>query len=153
MPGGDERFRRYQDVGADFLEEARRRAEEFLNDFSKVGDSTHRQAHGAVDDMVGGSRRNTGLIVNAVRDEMAAQLSLLGIATKRDLEDLERRLVARFSTPPATPPTARKAGPAKKQGTARKAAPAKTAGARKRGAAGSGPPPAAGSEPTATGEA
>jgi polyhydroxyalkanoate synthesis regulator phasin len=172
MADGEERFRRYHETGADFIEEARSRAQEFLNEFARMGGSSQRQAQGAFDDMVEGSRRNTGLIVNSIRDEIATQLSLLGFATKQDLEDLERRLVARFSAMTASPPEAggraeKKAGPtgkagakgagvkkgaAKKAGPATKASPGKKAPPAKKTQQ-AGPAQEAGPAEKATGEA
>jgi hypothetical protein len=132
MPGGDDRFKRYHEASADFFEVARSRAEEFLGEFARMGGSTQRQAHGAIDEVVEGSRRSTGLIVDAIRDEIAAQLSSLGFATKRDLEDLERRLVARFSAPVEAAPVP--AGPGAKQGSGGKTGSTKAAATRKSGA-------------------
>lgn len=88
----DDRFRKYQEAGADFLETARARAEEFLRELSKAGDSTQRQGKDALDDLVEGSRRGTEHLIGSIRDEVRSQLSLLGLATKEDLAALERRL-------------------------------------------------------------
>src|SRR5690349_11031814 len=105
----DDRFRRYQEVGADFLEVARRRAEEFLQELANIGDTTQKQAHGALDELVEGSRKGTEQILVSLRNEVTSQLSLLGIATKDDLAALERRLTGRVE--PATKP---RESPAKK---------------------------------------
>lgn len=161
----DDPFRRYQGAGADFLELARVRVEEFLTELARMGASTQREAQSAVDEAVEGSRRGTEFIINSIREEIASQLSLLGVATKRDLDDLERRLIARFSTPASSTPVAaavppvKKALPAKKarstekQGPAKKPAPVKKAAGKKGAAKKAGPAMKAGPAEKATGEA
>ena len=114
----DERFKKYQDAGADFLETARVRAEEFLRELSKAGESTQRQGRGALDDLLEGSRKGTEQMIESIRSEIRSQLSLLGLATKEDLAALERRL------------SGTRAAPAKKTATktsaAKRTAPRKT---------------------------
>jgi polyhydroxyalkanoate synthesis regulator phasin len=88
----DDRFKKYQEAGADFLETARARAEEFLRELSKVGESTQKQGRGALDDLVDESRKGTEQVIASIRSEIRSQLSLLGLATKEDLAALERRL-------------------------------------------------------------
>jgi polyhydroxyalkanoate synthesis regulator phasin len=142
----DDRFKKYQEAGAEFLEAARIRAEEFLQELARMGDSTQKQAQGAMDDFVGGGRKGTEQILTTIRREITAQLSQLGLATKQDLTDLERRLRgaagaggAGPAPVPATPP--KKAAPAKaapKKATAAKGAadkaPAKKKAAGKKAA-------------------
>jgi polyhydroxyalkanoate synthesis regulator phasin len=111
----DDRFKRYQEAGAEFLEAARTRAEEFLRELAQMGDSTQRQAQDAVDDLVEGGRKGTEQILTSIRREITTQLSQLGLATKDDLADLEGRLAGRGDGPP--PP-----------GAARGAAAGETAG-------------------------
>jgi polyhydroxyalkanoate synthesis regulator phasin len=130
--GRDDRFKRYQEAGADFLEVARTRAEEFLEELARVGDSTQKQAQGALDELVGGSRKGTEQILATIRKEVTSQLALLGIATKDDLAALERRLTGRVE--PATTgaaSAAQKTAPAQKAAPVKKAAPAKKAAAKK----------------------
>jgi polyhydroxyalkanoate synthesis regulator phasin len=147
----DDRFKRYQEAGADFLETARTRAEEFLRELAKLGDSSQKQAQGTVDDLVEGGRKGTEQILATIRREITAQLSQLGLATKQDLEDLERRLTAANAPVPgpeptpggmsadlaqkvtATKATTKKAAPAKSpaEKAAAKKAPAKKAAAKK----------------------
>jgi polyhydroxyalkanoate synthesis regulator phasin len=121
----DDRFKKYQEAGADFLEGARSRAEEFLEELAKVGDTTQKQAHGALDELVEGSRKGTEQLLASIRKEVTSQLALLGIATKDDLAALERRLTGR-----AGPATRGAGSPAKKAAPAQKAA-AKKAAAKK----------------------
>lgn len=99
---GDDPFRRYQEVGAEFVEAARARADEFLRQLAQMGGSTQRQAQDAVDDLVEGGRKGTGQILTSIRREITAQLSQLGLATKDDLADLEGRLSGGGARPGAT---------------------------------------------------
>ncbi len=147
----DPRFKKVQEAGADFLETARARAEEFLRELAKAGDTTQERAHGAVDDVVEGSRKGTEQLIGSIRREISTQLGMLGLATKADLADLEARLTGRGTGGTATAP-ARKA-PAKKatakKATAKKATAKKTAGAAKTGPArnAGGPGATSGSTP------
>jgi polyhydroxyalkanoate synthesis regulator phasin len=136
MAQDDDPFKRYQEVGAGLLDVARARAEELLQDLARMGDVTRRQAGGALDELVEGSGKETEGILASIRREIAAQLSLLGIATKQDLADLERRLTAGAPAPGAGQKAPSKKAPAKK--AAAKKAPAKKAAAKK-GATKKGP--------------
>ena len=135
MAPRDDRFRKYQEAGADFLETARARAEDFLRELSKAGESTQRQGKDALDDLLEGSRKGTEQLIGSIRDEVRSQLSLLGLATKEDLAALERRLggagasrsaAAKKTTASKTTTAARKTA-AKKASASGKS----TAGARK----------------------
>ncbi len=117
---GDDRLKKAQKAGADWLETARARAEEFLRELSRATDTTEGRAQEAVNDLIEGSKKGTEQLVSSIRTEITAQLGLLGLATKADLADLERRLTGKAAG-------AKKAAPAKKAATAKKAAPAKKA--------------------------
>jgi polyhydroxyalkanoate synthesis regulator phasin len=132
--GRDDRFKSYQEAGADFLQMARARAEEFLEELARAGDTTQKQAHGALDELVEGSRKGTEQIIASIRKEVTSQLALLGIATKDDLAALERRLTGR-----AEPATRGPERAAKKGAPAQKAGPAKQAGGKKAAAQKAGP--------------
>lgn len=133
----DDRLKKVQGVGADFLETARTKAEDFLKELSRAGGGTQ----GTLDDLVVGGRRSTEQFVASVRKEVQNQLRSLGIATKSDLDALERRLSGRTTGTAAgrTSGSTTKAAAAKKAGasrstsggtgaaTARKASPAKKA--------------------------
>lgn len=137
--GPDERLRRYQEVGADFIETARTRAEEFLRDIGALGEASGRQAGTTVGDLADSGRRGTDQLFELIRREIAAQLSGLGLATKADLADLERRLTGGSAAPAGgTKPAAEKAA-ARKAATEKAAAPKKAAtkkAATKKAAAG-----------------
>lgn len=129
----DEKFKKYQEAGADFLETARARAEEFLKELAKATDSTQKQGRGTIDDLMEGSRRGTEQFISSVRKEVASQLSALGIATKDDLAALERRLTGKPA--PAKKAAAKPGTTAKRSATsksaAKKSSPRKTPAAKK----------------------
>jgi polyhydroxyalkanoate synthesis regulator phasin len=117
---GDDRLRKAQKAGADWLETARVRAEEFLRELSRATDTTEGRAQEAVNDLIEGSKKGTEQLVSSIRTEITAQLGLLGLATKADLADLERRLTGKATG-------AKKAGPAKKAAPVKKDSPGKKA--------------------------
>jgi DNA-binding protein HU-beta len=124
----DDRFKKYQEAGVDFLETARARAEEFLRELSKAGESTQRQGRDTLEDVLEGSRKGTEGMITSIRNEIRSQLSLLGLATQEDLAALERRLGGSGSTKAAA---SKKSATAKKS-SARPATAKKSAGAAKR---------------------
>ena len=128
----DDRLKKVQGAGADFLDTARARAEEFLKELAKATGDTQGRAQGAVDDLVAGGRKSTEQFVSTVRKEVQNQLGALGLATKADLAALEKKLTGKAPAASATA-TAAKA-PAAKTATAKapaKKAPAKKAPAKK----------------------
>lgn len=98
----DDRFRKVQEAGADFIETARARAEELLRELSRAGENTSDRAQGTLDEVVEGGRRGAEQLVSIIRKEISTQLSLLGLATKQDLADLERRLTSKATGTKAT---------------------------------------------------
>lgn len=127
----DDRLKKVQGVGADFLETARARAEEFLRELSRAGGDTQEKAQGALDDLMEGGRKGTEQLVSLIRKEITTQLGLLGLATKEDLAALERRLSAGTAKAAPRATTARKTAARKTAEatttTAARTAPAKTA--------------------------
>lgn len=124
----DERFKKYQEAGADFLETARVRAEEFLRELSKATDSTSKQGRDTIDDLMEGSRKGTEQFIASIRKEITSQLSALGLATKDDLAALERRLGGKAG--------AQKSAPSKTAAASKKAT--KTSSATKKAASPAG---------------
>lgn len=107
------------------METARAKAEDFLRELSRAGGDTQGRAQEALDDLVGGGRRSTEQIVSAIRKEVQNQLSSLGIATKADLDALERRLsgkVTAAETSAARSAAAAKARPAPAKAASKRAA-------------------------------
>jgi polyhydroxyalkanoate synthesis regulator phasin len=125
----DDRFKRYQEAGNEFLESARARAEEFLRELAKATETTQKQAKDQVDDLVASGRRGTDQVLDVVRREVATQLSQMGLATKKDLAALERRMTG--ATAKKAPAKAATATKTTATGTAAKKVPAKKAPAKK----------------------
>jgi polyhydroxyalkanoate synthesis regulator phasin len=88
----EDRLKRVQGAGADFLDTARARAEEFLRELAKATGDSQGRAQGAIDDLVVGGRKSTEQFVSTIRKEVQNQLGALGLATKADLAALERKL-------------------------------------------------------------
>src|ERR1700691_1224786 len=89
----DDKRKRYQDAGADLIEQARQKAEAFLREISNAGEATQHHAEAKVDNLINAGRWGADQLIDTVRKEIAAQLTSLGLATKADLEELERRLM------------------------------------------------------------
>lgn len=124
MPS-DDRLKKVSGAGADFLETARTKAEEFLRELARAGEGTSKQAQEVLDDIVGEGRKSTEQFVTAVRKEVGNQLRSLGLATKGDLADLEQRLTAQIDALSAKAPV--KAPVATAGSTARRTAAKATA--------------------------
>ena len=129
----DERFKKYQEAGADFLETARARAEDFLRELSKATDTTSKQGRDTFDDLMEGSRRGTEQFVASIRKEITTQLSALGIATKDDLAALERRLSGRAAAQKSS--GTKSSGATKKAGTSNSSSTTKKASSTRKTAA------------------
>jgi polyhydroxyalkanoate synthesis regulator phasin len=128
-------FRRYLDAGSTFTQITRTRAEELVQELVKSGALQRKEAKARVDELIERSRKSSEQLIQVVRDEVASQMSALGISS---IEDLARQvatllnrstdLVRGQEKAAATTAPAKKA-PAKK--TAAKKAPAKKAAATK----------------------
>ena len=86
------------------VELTRNRAEAIVRDLIKSGDLPGGQAAQAVRDLMERSKQNRDEILNLIRSEIRNQTESLGLASKRDIERLERR-VARLEERPAAPTT------------------------------------------------
>ena len=71
----------------------RHRAEQIVKDLVQRGDVRREQASAAVREIMDASRQSRHELVRFVRGEIQAQVANLGLASKRDLERLERRIV------------------------------------------------------------
>lgn len=141
MPQNDQ-LRRYLDAGIAFTQMTRQRAQAIVKDLVSTGELQRDQSQQFVDELVDRSRKNTEALLDTLRKEISEQLSALGIATKADLEALERRITGSnvssridTGTPGVTPATsaAKKVPATAKKATAKKKAPAakKTTAAKK----------------------
>jgi polyhydroxyalkanoate synthesis regulator phasin len=121
-------LRRYLDAGIAFTEMTRARAEGIAGELVRAGELQRDQVQNSVDDLIDRSRRNTQSLISLVRKEVTSQLSLLGLATKDDLDALEKRLTQKFA-PKKTTAAAQKSVPRATSGAGK--APAKKAPAKK----------------------
>ena len=140
MPQNDQ-LRRYLDAGIAFTQMTRQRAEAIVKDLVNAGEMQRDQTQQFVDELVERSRKNTEMLLDTVRKEVADQLSSLGIATKADLAALERRLKsggagsATKSSAKKVPASAKKAPASARKApkkATKKAPAAKKAGAAKK---------------------
>jgi polyhydroxyalkanoate synthesis regulator phasin len=97
-------IRRMALVTSGIVELTRNRAESIVRDLISSGDLSGGQAGQAVKELMERSRQNRREIMNLVRSEIRGQIEALGVATKRDIERLERR-VARLEDRPSVPTT------------------------------------------------
>jgi polyhydroxyalkanoate synthesis regulator phasin len=74
------------------VELTRHQAEQVIKDFVKSGDLRRQQASTAAKELVDRSKQNRKELLRFVRSEIQNQIEGLGLATKRDLERLERRV-------------------------------------------------------------
>lgn len=70
----------------------RHQAETIIKDLVKNGDVRRQQASTAVKDLLERSQANRKELGRFVRSEIQNQIESLGLATKRDLERMERRI-------------------------------------------------------------
>jgi len=104
-------IRRLALVTSGIVELTRNRAENIVRDLISSGDLSGGQAGQAVKELMERSRQNRREILNLVRSEIRGQIEALGLASKRDIERLERR-VARLEDRPSA--TTKKKPPKKK---------------------------------------
>ncbi len=85
-------LRRMALVGSGVAELTRHRAEQMVKDLVKTGELRREQAQGAVRDMLTMARENRKELLGLVRAEIQDQIANLGVANRRDVERLERRV-------------------------------------------------------------
>jgi polyhydroxyalkanoate synthesis regulator phasin len=85
-------IRRIALFGSGVAELTRHRAEQMVKDFVKQGEIRRDQASGAVKELMDRNRQNRQELLGVVRAEIRKQVEGLGLATKRDVERLERRV-------------------------------------------------------------
>jgi polyhydroxyalkanoate synthesis regulator phasin len=90
-------LRRMALFGSGMVELTKARAEQIAKDLVKEGEVRRKQAKSVVKDLMEASRANRQELGSFVRTEMRSQIESLGLATKRDLERIERR-VTRLET-------------------------------------------------------
>ena len=100
-------IRRIALITSGVVELTRNRAEAIVRDLIKSGDLSGGQATQAVKDLMERSKQNRDEILNLIRSEIRNQTESIGLASRRDIERLERR-VARLEDRPTAPTTAQK---------------------------------------------
>ena len=117
-------WKRALDTGAQFTEMRRSQARKLASDLVAQGQLAKNQVSAYVDELVDASRKRSEQLRSIVRTEVERQLGVIGVATKSDLDALERKLRAANGAKSArgagTKPGAKKA--AKKRAPAKKAA-------------------------------
>jgi len=114
-------LKRALDTGVHFTEVRRSQARKLASDLVAQGQLARNQVGAYVDGVVERSKRTSEELRNIVRAEVERQLGVIGIATKRDLDALERRLrgvsgtksTRGAGTKPAVKKAAAKRAPAK----------------------------------------
>lgn len=103
----DDLFRRSFEAGTEFLGMTRERAEAFVRELVKQGDVQKKKAQKAVDELLERSRQATEQMREMIDREIAEQMRARGVATKDDIQALERRIdelaVAVAAAKPAEP--------------------------------------------------
>src|SRR4030095_301112 len=98
MPEND-LLKRLLDAGMTFTAMTQARAEDLIRDLVRAGEVQAEQGQSVIDELAARSRRNSERLIDAVRAEIRQQMANLGLATKTDVERLERRVAG---APPAT---------------------------------------------------
>jgi polyhydroxyalkanoate synthesis regulator phasin len=139
MPQGPD-LTKFIEAGMSFTELRRSQARQIVSELVAQGQLARDQATSTVDDMLDMSRRRREELRSFVQSEIQRQVRALGIATRDDLDRLERKIAAQSGSakrnagkPVTAKKTAAKKSAAKK--TAAKKAPAKKAAAAASGRA------------------
>lgn len=85
-------FRRYVDSLAGITELPRERAEKLVAELSKRGEVRAKDLQKQAQQLVERSARNRRELVRLVQKEITRQIHVLGIATKAEVDELEKRL-------------------------------------------------------------
>lgn len=117
--------RRMALVGSGIAELTKSRAEQIVKDLVKAGEVTRKQASGVARELLETSKENRKQFMRLLKSEVQNQIEGLGLATKRDVERLERRVARLEDRAKSSQRVAAKKTTAKKS-TARKT-PAKPA--------------------------
>ena len=124
MPQGPD-LTKLIETGMNFTEMRRSQARQIVSELVAQGQLARDQATSTVDEMLEMSRRRREDLRSFVQGEIQRQVRALGIATREDLDRLERKISAKTSpakrTAAAKPAAANK--PTAKKSTTKKAAP------------------------------
>src|SRR5215470_15210557 len=86
------------ETGMQFTEMRRSQAKRIAQELAAQGQIARDQLASTVDELVEMSRRRTEELSRIVRQEVQRQLGSLGVATKEDLERVERKVAALTGT-------------------------------------------------------
>ncbi len=126
-------LKRFALVTSGMAELTKARAEQVVKDLVKAGDIRRDQASSLVHELLRRSQENRKEVAAFVKAEISKQVEGLGLATKRDLERIERRVTRLEGS--TKKPAAKKTAP--KKSTAKKTTAQKKATGSKSGSAGS----------------
>ncbi|CAB4944974.1 unannotated protein [freshwater metagenome] len=116
---------RFIDAGAGFVSLTRGQAQASARDLVSQGLLAQNQVQSFVDGILEESRRRRDSAISTVRTEVGRQVKLLGLITKDDLADAERRLRKELGGNSASKTSGERKAPVKK--TVKKTAVKKTA--------------------------
>ena len=108
-------------------EMTRHRAEDLVRSWVSSGETTREQAQAMAHDLMEWSRQNRKELARFVKSEIEIQVAALGVATKRDVERLERRVATLERAVRSAPEQAAAPSTRKTTRTARKTPRKKTA--------------------------
>lgn len=117
-------------ITSGMAELTRARAEQIVKDLVKRGDIRRDQASGLVKELLDRSADNRREVTRFIRSEIQSQLAGLGLATKKEVERLDRKIARLEARSEATSPKKTSARSASKT-TARKTATKKPTSAKK----------------------
>ncbi len=112
-------MRRLALFGSGVAELTRHQAEQIIKDLVTAGDVRRQQASSAARELYERSRENRKQLVAIVRSEIQNQIQNLGLASKRDVERLERRVARLEAERKRSKTTSSKKTTAKKTTTSR----------------------------------
>ncbi|MGH2787952.1 MAG: phasin family protein [Actinomycetota bacterium] len=85
-------LRRWALFGSGVAELTKSRAEQIVKELVSAGDVRRKQASGLVKELLEASRDNRKELIRLLRSEVQTQIEAVGLATKRDMERLDRRV-------------------------------------------------------------
>ena len=116
-----DRLKKYLDAGVAFTHLTQQRAEEIVRELVKAGEVKKRESQARVEELLERSKQTTDALRSFVETEVGAQIGRLGLATKAEVDELQRQVE---SLKRARATKAAKAPAARKASTRKTAAPA-----------------------------
>ena len=110
-------LKRFLDAGVAFTQLTQTRAEAIVKDLVSAGEVQTNQAQATVAELIERSRENTERLLEQVRNDIRAQVGNLGLATKADIDRLEKMISSIGSSGRAAAKTAAGGASTKKAAT------------------------------------